>query len=303
MPIVNASDGYYPYFHDEEFAQWDPVYSVWACPKRASLNLPSGKWYANGNFDCDWYCQNYAEVVPALGLGYLYAKSTDDYVWKGGRGWSNSFLHQGRPVYSGGVCEGKFKAGHSLADAADVDGIRYEFNTTEPVNPHSLKVRLNMNERYLDQANSFASVLVAALFQYVWQDESLSDYDSPPTSHTQSIHYDRFLARACKIFWIYSESNVGDMYYTLGDAYNQDLHYQLVIGKPPLNQWVEITTDWGAAINNMKAGVLSAIINNNLPIPIPKALILRYLQISTEAVGGRIGAIVDYAKFRNVVDG
>jgi len=144
MTVVNANDGYYPYLHDEEFTQWDQTYSVWNCPKRASLNRPSGKWYANGDFDCDWYCQNYAEVAPSIGLGYLYAKSTDDYIFKARRGWSNSFFHQGRPVYAGGIYEGKFKAGHRLNDATDVDGLRYEMNTSEPTGQHYLRVKLHV---------------------------------------------------------------------------------------------------------------------------------------------------------------
>lgn len=303
MVVVNASDGYFPYLFDEEFTQYDPTYSIWNCPKRASLSRPSGKWYANGNFDCDWYCYNYANIISTPGIGCLFASSTDDFILKGKRGWSNSFLHQGRPVYAGGIYEGKFKAGQSLADATEVDGIRYEYGTSEPTNTHFLRAKVNISERYLDAANSFASVLVGALFQYVWPDESLSLYDSPPqTNYVQSLHFDAFLSRTYKILGFYGEDNPGATFNTWGDAYNNDLHVQYVAGKiSTLGQYQEIVADWGMLMNHLKYTSSTVFAEHGLPSP--KAIILRYLQLSAETVGGRIAVTADYVKFRNTADG
>jgi len=68
-----------------------------------------------------------------------------------------------------------------------------------------------------------------------------------------------------------------------------------------IGQWYELSADWGDLMNHLKYVCSNAFNQNSLPPP--KAIILRYIQLSAETVGGRLGAISDYVKFRNVVDG
>lgn len=94
---------------------------------RPNQNLPDGYWYPNTAFDSAWFDNTYAYVGAPQGYSAtatLRAKSTYDLLW-GGRGWSNAFIHQGRPPYAGGVYEGHFKAGSTSGSAIPVDGIRH----------------------------------------------------------------------------------------------------------------------------------------------------------------------------------
>lgn len=302
LPTVSAaptvpSTNNYPYIYDPEFNTNNP--SCWQVGivgpyPRTGQNLPEGYWYPNTAFDSAWFPNNYA-IVTGNGSAILRAYSTYD-MWWGGRGWSNAFVHQGSPPYSGGVYEGRFKAGPAASSAIPVDGIRYDMNTNEPVGKHYLVVRAKLLTDTLDKWNSNNGLLVAFLFQYEFPNGMVSAYDSPAaTNNMQSLHVDLFLHRTYKALNVYRVWSPG-WYYTLGDKYNADIHLQRVYnGKMDVGQYYTFVIDYGEFINGVKSNTALITATNNLPRP--QALILRYIQVSAETIGGEILAEIDSVNF------
>jgi hypothetical protein len=148
--------------------------------------------------------------------------------------------------------------------------------------------------------NAFASVLLFFLFQYKWQDGSLSPYDSPAkTGSLQSLHYDVFLSRARRMFYVYWEDEVGSEGWDWGDAYNNDIHVQYVAGKMSnVGQWYTFTLDWGFLLNKCVELTKEAIDSAGAPIPLyPSSIILRWIGFSAEVIGSELEAEVDYINF------
>lgn len=296
MPAARAvtvpSPAYLLFSDDPDFDSKNPnCWYVGGAP-RASAGMPEGYWYPNLGFDAAWFGQNYAKV-PADGKGYLYAASSYD-MWWGGRGWSNSFLHQGRPPYTS-VNEGKFLVNYSN-QYAYVDGIRFDMFTQEPIGKHYLVVRAKVTQDVLDKWNSNNGLLVAFLFQYEYLGGTLSAYDSPAfTNNMQCLHFDVFFHRTYKTLNIPFSWGQG-WYYTLGDKYNADIHLQYVHnGKMDVGEWYTFYIDFGALMNGVKQNLDLITTTNNLPRC--QAIILRYIQVSTETIGGQIGAEIDYVDF------
>lgn len=295
-PTVPSTNNY-PYVYDPEFNTQNPncwqVGLIGSYP-RQSQTLPDGYWYPNTNFDSAWFPNNYA-VVGGDGKATLRAYSTYDLLW-GGRGWSNAFVHQGRVPYAGGIYEGHFKAGPSANGAVSVDGIRYDMSTTEPTGKHYIVIKAKLLTDTLDKWNSNNGLLVAFLFQYEFQNGMLSAYDSPPaTNNMQSLHVDLFIHRTSKVLNNYRVWSPG-WYYTLGDKYNADIHLQRVYnGKMNVGQYYTFVIDYGEFINGIKSNVAQITATNNLPRP--QALILRYIQVSAETIGGEILAEIDSVDF------
>jgi len=294
-PTVPSTNNY-PFTHDPDFNTNNPncwqVGLIGPYP-RQSQNLPEGYWYPNTAFDSAWFPNNYA-IVGGDGKATLHAYSTYDLLW-GGRGWANAFVHQGSPVYTG-VYEGRFKAGQTSSSAIPVDGIRYPINTQEPTGKTylTIRARLTQNNLYCWQSNN--GLLISFIFQYEFQDGSLSQYSSPPfTNDRQSLHVDLFIHRDFKFVNVPGSLPVG-WSFTQGDAYNSDAHMQYVYNSHMnVGQWYTFTIDYGDFINNVKARALSW-----LPQYYgftPSALILKYIQISAETIGGEIGAEIDYLIF------
>ncbi|MBC7113229.1 MAG: hypothetical protein H5T34_04315 [Candidatus Methanomethyliales bacterium] len=292
-----SSTNNYPYVYDPEFNTNNPncwqVGLIGPYP-RQSQNLPEGYWYPNTAFDSAWFPNNYA-IVGGDGKVTLRAYSTYDLLW-GGRGWSNAFVHQGRIPYAGGIYEGRFKAGSSSASAVPVDGIRYDMTTLEPTGKHYLVVKARLVTDTLDKWNSNNGLLIAFLFQYEFLNGALSSYDSPAgTNNMQSLHVDLFIHRTYKlgnIPFVYSPG----WYYTLGDKYNADIHLQRVYnGKMEVGQDYTFVIDFGDFINGIKTNLASICASEGLPRP--QALILRYIQVSAETIGGEIQAEIDSVNF------
>jgi len=287
----------YPYLYDTEFSTPQAPYVV-VHYARAPQNLPDGSWYPNLDFDSDWFLHNVAgyDTVAGIPLGTatLAATSTSDLIYGGGRGWSNSFIHQGRPPYTG-VQEGHFKAGTSSSNAVPVDGIRYVMNTAEPTGKHYLTIRVQLTKSQLNSFSASNGLLICFIFQYEFSDGSLSAYDSPPFSAAmQSCHVDVFLHRTQRVYGIPVQLPTWSV--TRGDAYNGDIHLQYHYNTDMTpGTWYTFTIDYGALINQIKGYLVTALINYNLPVP--QAIILKYIQISTETIGGEISATVDYCRF------
>ena len=292
------STNYYPYLYDTEFTNpQNPSQCLFY--SRTPQNLPDGSWYPNLNFDADWFGTNFAGYdlgngkVPQ-GTVTLSAYSYYDMFWNG-RGWSNAFIHQGRPPYAGGVYEGHFKAGTRYDNAIPVDGIIYDTRVAEPVGKHYLYIgaKLNYDEFYYGDASN--GLLVCFIFQYKFSDGSLSLYDAPAdTNNMQSLHVDVFLHRRGQASYIpipYPQWEA-----TLGDAYNLDIHLQYVHNyQMNVGQWYYFTIDYGKLLNEIKGRL--ALVCSNYGLPFPDAIILRYIQISAETCGGHISATIDYCSF------
>lgn len=295
-PTVPSTNNY-PYVYDPDFNTYNSncwqVGIIGSYP-RQSQNLPEGYWYPNTAFDSAWFPNNYA-VVGSDGKAILRAYSTYDLLW-GGRGWSNAFVHQGRPLYAGGVYEGRFKAGSSSGSAIPVDGIRYALNTQEPTGKTYITIKAKLTQNNLNCWQSNNGLLIAFVFQYEFQNGTLSLYDSPAfTNNKQSLHVDLFIHRDFKLFNIPGSMPVG-WSFTEGDAYNSDAHMQYVYNSHmDVGQWYTFTIDYGDFINQVKARAMTW-----LPQYYgftPSAIILRYIQISAETIGGEIGAEIDYLTF------
>lgn len=263
---------------------------------RTTTPLPSGQWYTNINFDPD--PSNYANITG--GYAYLRAYSYATF-WPDMHGWSNAYFHQGRVPYSGGIYEGKFKAFD-----LEVDGIKYQLWNEqqtdiyyEPEGGQWLEIRVKITKRYVNSMNAFASVLFFALFQYEFNDGTLSLYDSPPfTNDMQSLHYDIFLSRACRFFGWYWEDGEGTETTDWGDAYNGDIHVQRVVGKMNVGQWYTFKLDWGFLLNRAKIMFITTYYSyyNTYPYHV-KYLILRWIGLSAEVIGSELEVQVDYIKF------
>ncbi|MBC7120975.1 MAG: hypothetical protein H5T33_05275 [Candidatus Methanosuratus sp.] len=294
-PTVPATNNY-PYPYDPELSTYHPDYwqvGLIGPYPRASQNLPDGYWYPNTAFDSAWFPNNYA----VLNGGTATLRAFSDYdMWWGGRGWANAFVHQGRIPYAGGIYEGHFKAGASPGSAIPVDGIRYSMYTTEPTGKHYLEIRARVTTDNLNRWQSNNGLLVAFLFQYEFLDGSLSAYDSPAfTNNMQNLHVDLFIHRTYKFANIPS-AWVPGWYYTLGDRYNADIHLQRVYnGKMDVGQYYTFIIDYGDFINGIKGHLGEIVASNNLPRP--RAIILRYIQVSAETCGGEIAAEIDYIRF------
>lgn len=302
MPTVSAaptvpSTNNYPFTYDPDFNTNNPncwqVGLIGPYP-RQSQNLPEGYWYPNTAFDSAWFPNNYA-IVGSNGKAILHAYSTYDLTW-GGRGWSNAFVHQGRPLYAGGVYEGRFKAGSSSGSAVPVDGIRYAINTQEPTGKNYLVISAKLTQNDLNCWQSNNGLLICFAFQYEFQDGTLSLYDSPPfTNDRQSLHVDLFIHRDVKTANIPWSLPVG-WYFTHGDQYNGDAHLQYVYNSHMnVGQSYTFVIDFGQFMNDVKTQV-----QKNLPEEygfLPSAIILRYIQVSAETIGGEIGAEIDYVGF------
>lgn len=274
----------------------NPGYQVAGPNPRTHQNLPSGYWYPNVDFDSSWFGANYALIDFANSKVILYAKSNYDLLW-GGRGWSNSFVHQGSPPYSGGVYEGRFKAGSNPNNAIAVDGIKYDVSTAEPEGKHYIHIKARLLIDNLNYWFSNNGLLISFIFQYEFYDGTLSEYDAPPfTNHYQSCHFDVFIHRTFKLANIPGSFPSDSWYHTLGDAYNGDLHVHYVYnGKMEVGQWYDFYIDFGKIMNTFKNNVLTECIGYNLPLP--KYLILKYIQISAETIGGEILAEIDVCEF------
>jgi len=297
-PTVPSTNNY-PFVYDTSLSNpRDPKQVLFY--SRTAQNLPDGSWYPNLGFDADWFGMNFAGYdlgfggVP-YGTVSLNAYSNYDLFW-GGRGWSNAFIHQGRPPYVGGVYEGHFKAGSSAGVAIPVDGIRYDMNTQEPTGKHYIVIRAKLLTDRLDRWNSNNGLLIAFLFQYEFLNGMLSAYDSPPaTNNMQSLHVDLFIHRTYKFANIYNVFSPG-WSYTLGDKYNADIHLQRVYnGKMDVGQYYTFVIDFGEFMNGVKSNTALITATNNLPRP--QALILRYIQVSAEVIGGEILAEIDFLDF------
>lgn len=299
-PTVPSTNNY-PYVYDPDFNSRNPDYwqvgLVGSYP-RQSQNLPEGYWYPNTAFDSAWFENNYAVIgtpVGNSGTVTLRAHSEYDLTW-GGRGWSNAFVHQGSPVYTN-VYEGRFKAGSTPSSAITVDGIKYNLFTTEPTNKHYIHIKAILSRDDLNYWQSNNGLLICFIFQYEYPDGSLSLYNYPAnTNHYQSVHFDIFIHRTFKLANIPFSYPSGTWYNTLGDAYNGDLHEQYVYnGKMNVGQWYDFYIDFGDAINKLKYRVYNDCIDFGLPIP--QNLILKYIQISAETIGGDIEAVIDTFEF------
>lgn len=288
-PTVPSTNNY-PYTYDPFFNTRNS--NCWqAGPNpRSPQNLPEGYWYPNVNFDSAWFGQNYARV-QGDGKAYLYSVSTYDLLW-GGRGWSNSFVHQGRVPYAGGIYEGRFKAGSTSGSAIPVDGIRYDMNMQEPVGKHYLIITARLTQDDLNCWQSNNGLLVSFLFQYEFPGGILSAYDSTPgTNNMQSLHVDVFIHRVAKFANIRFPLPTG-WSYTLGDKYNADIHMQYVYNSEmQIGQWYTFYIDYGGLLNQIKSYLYSICDGEGLPRP--QAIILRYIQVSAETIGGAIGAEID----------
>ena len=298
-PTVPSTNNY-PFVYDTSLSNpRDPKQVLFY--SRTAQNLPDGSWYPNLGFDADWFGMNFAGYdlgfggVP-YGTVSLNAYSNYDLFW-GGRGWSNAFIHQGRPPYVGGVYEGHFKAGSSAGVAIPVDGIRYDMNTQEPTGKYYLYITATLNVDSLYKWQSSNGLLVALLFQYEFQDGSLSLYDSPAnTNNYQSLHFDIFLHRSGKIANIPYYWSSGSWSNTLGDAYNGDRHVQYIYnGRMNIGQTYTFAIDLGDTINHLKS--YFPPVNAMDGLPTARAIILRYIQVSAETCGGHIGATIDNVEF------
>lgn len=291
-PTVPSANNY-PFTYDPSFNTLNSNCWIVGANGRASQNLPDGYWYPNTAFDSSWFGQNYA-YISSYGYASLFAYSTYDLLW-GGRGWSNSFVHQGRPVYAGGVYEGHFKAGSTSGTAIPVDGIIYNMGTQEPTNKEYFYITARVTQDDLNCWQSCNGLLISFLFQYVMPDGSLSFYDSPAaTNNMQSLHFDLFIHRDFKfanIRFVYPSNSWS---YTLGDKYNADIHMQYVYnGEMTLGQNYTFVIDFGAIMNQLKSHLAIVIGTNNLPQP--QSIILRYTQVSAETIGGILAAqVYDY---------
>jgi hypothetical protein len=162
-----------------------------------------------------------------------------------------------------------------------------------------LEIRLRITKRYVNSINAFASVLFFALFQYEDDDGCLSDYDLPAkTSDFQSLHYDIFLSRAQRFAGFYWEHNNGTENWDWGDAYNDDLHVQRVVGQMDVGQWYTFVLDWGFLINRAKEMFVEAYYHTYWVRPtFIDALILRWIGLSAEVIGSELEVEVDYIRF------
>lgn len=169
-------------------------------------------------------------------------------------------------------------------------------NTTEPTGKYFVKIKLFMTKNDLNCWQSNNGILLAFLFQYEWQNGSLSLYDAPAfTNGLQSLHFDMFFHRDFKTANIPMSFPVG-WSYTIGDCYNGDIHLQYVYNSHMnLNTWYEFTVDLGSVINQVKQ-TTNGLTTYYYGIQ-PSALILRYVQVSAETCGGEIGVIVDDVQF------
>jgi len=292
-PTVPSTNNY-PFVYDPQITTRHPSYYYVGSNPRPSQNLPDGYWYPNVNFDSSWFGVNYA-FIGSDGKAYLKAYSNYD-LWWGGRGWSNSFVHQGRPPYAGGVYEGHFKAGPAAGSAIPVDGIRFDMNTQEPTGKYYIRIKATLTKDTLDKWFSSNGLLIGLLFQYEFQDGSLSLYDAPAkTNNYQSLHLDIFIHRSVKTLNIPYYWSPG-WYNTLGDAYNGDRHVQYVYNsRMVVGQTYTFVIDLGDTINHLKS--YFPPINYLDGLPTARAIILRYIQVSAETCGGEIEANIDDIEF------
>lgn len=87
--------------------------------------------------------------------------------------------------------------------------------------------------------------------------------------------------------------------YTIGDAYNGDIHLQYVYNSHMnVGQWYTFTIDYGDFINHVKANA-NGISNDQFGVPL-SALILKYVQVSAETIGGNIEAVIDHVSIETV---
>jgi hypothetical protein len=278
--------------YDEELN----IYHATIGQRRQTQPLPYGQWYTNLNFDYD--SSNYAKVGVG-GYAYLRAYSYATF-FPDCHGWSNAYFHQGRVPYSGGIYEGKFKGYFTGV----VDGIRYQLWDGNQIHyelegADFLTIRVKITKRYVNSINAFASILFFALFQYEYNDGTLSKYDYPQfTNDEQSLHYDIFLSRACRSLGWYWEDSAGTETTDWGDAYNGDLHVQRVVGQMNVGSWYTFTLDWGFLVNRAKIMLVASYMAYKEQVPTHiNAIILRWIGLSAEVIGSELECIVDYIRF------
>lgn len=302
-PPLQGAIAKYPYVYDEDFVKdtFTITKKDWSWPSPNSV-YPSGHWYPGFGFDPD--PSNYVRMRDGAVTLHAYSYAI---MFPSCYGWSNSFVSQGRPAYAK-VQWGYFLGSNSTADlAVPVEYIKIPMNESVPENELYLVIRARIDERYVFQINSFASLLIAFLFQVEYRNILngtivLSDYDGSAFNGAywdNALHYDVFLSRVYRTLGIYIEDSPGTITQTpTGDAYNDDCHLQYVVGRMEIGEWKTFILDYGHLMNVLRDKYYYVTHHpTGAYLWEPINLYLRWIQISAEVIGAKLTATIDYMQF------